>query len=67
MYCPCKQEELVVKEIEDFWRSVFEFGVSRKLAVNDFKVAKSECANSLDEAKWDRLKALKLELLNKKD
>ena len=64
-YCRCSNA--TDEEIEAFWRSVFEFGVSRKLAVNDFKVAKSECVNSLDEAKWDRLKALKLELLNKKD
>jgi DNA primase len=64
-YCRCV--DATDEEVETFWRSVFEFGVSRKLAVCDFKVAKSECANSLDEARWDRLKALKLELLNKKD
>lgn len=26
MYCPCKQEELVVKEIEDFWPGVIAYG-----------------------------------------
>ena len=26
MYCPYKQEELVVKEIEDFWPGIIAYG-----------------------------------------
>lgn len=64
-FCACNvmtDDEALV-----FWRSVFEFGISKERMAEDLRIAKEECEGSLDASTWSRLKALKLDFLNRKN
>ena len=62
----CKIDELNDNDVLEFWEDVFSNHVLKKSGIKDFKGAKDECKNNLDQSTWTRLKALKMELLTNK-
>ena len=53
-------------DIIDFWCNIYNIEFSTKPKIQDLKEAKKECSDNLETKTWERLKAIKLDLLNKK-
>ena len=60
-------ESMSDMEAVDFWQSIFDFGISKGRIEKDLKTAKDECESSLNTSTWDRLKALKLDFLGRRN
>ncbi len=53
-------------DIIDVWCNIYNIEFSTKPKIQDLKEAQKECSDNLETKTWERLKAIKLDLLNKK-
>ncbi|MDR2666781.1 MAG: DNA primase [Holosporales bacterium] len=62
--CFSKLEDVDVLEL---WNDVFDLSFSQKAHLNDINAAKKDCNEALSTSSWERLKALKMAILHRKN
>ncbi|MDR0640682.1 MAG: DNA primase [Holosporales bacterium] len=63
----CNFNEMNDEEMLSFWSGIFQRGFVEASQKRDLIAVKEECTQELSSEKWERLKALKIDSLYKKD
>ncbi|MDR3224460.1 MAG: DNA primase [Holosporales bacterium] len=62
----CDVSNMDDSEVLNFWKGIFEFGFSQKIHDMDILSAKKDCNDDMNDSTWNRLKALKIDSINRK-
>ncbi|MDR0942005.1 MAG: DNA primase [Holosporales bacterium] len=61
----CNLNDMDDSAVLNFWKSIFELGFSKKQQIKDILSAKKDCGEELNSSTWRRLKALKIDSIDK--